>query len=210
MRGRVQRAGAPLSLGYVGAQQPRALRQAAPRHADGDRRDAEGRRDSAETRPLSRQPGVERRLRRRFRHGRARGAGIAHPESGRTRRRSARWPSRSWGRREPDEAADTYERLERISPPIAASGLGDLALYQGRLTEAVAIFERGAAADVAAKSPDRAAEKLVALAYTQLTRGDNTRAIAAAERALRGRQRGENQVPCGAHSGRGGIRRSRA
>jgi tetratricopeptide (TPR) repeat protein len=82
------------------------------------------------------------------------------------------------------EAADTYERVRRISPPIADSGLGDLALYQGRLTEAVALFERGAAADVAAKSPDAAAEKLVALAYTQLTRGDNARAIAAAERAL--------------------------
>ncbi len=52
------------------------------------------------------------------------------------------------------------------------------------MTEAVALFERGAAADVAAKSPDAAAEKLVALAYTQLTRGDNARAIAAAERAL--------------------------
>ncbi len=80
MRGRVQGAGAPLPLGYVGTQQPRALRQTAPRHADGDRRDAEGRRDSAKTRALSRQPGVERRLWRRFRHGRARSAGIAHPQ----------------------------------------------------------------------------------------------------------------------------------
>jgi len=57
-------------------------------------------------------------------------------------------------------------------------------VFEGRYTDAVKTLEQGAAADIAAKSPDRAAAKLVAVAYAQLTRGQKRQAIAAADAAL--------------------------
>jgi serine/threonine protein kinase/tetratricopeptide (TPR) repeat protein len=82
------------------------------------------------------------------------------------------------------DAAGAYQRLQGINASDAASGLADLALFQGRLTEAVRILETGAAADIAARAPDRAADKLSLLAFTQLTRGQTRAALQAAERAL--------------------------
>ena len=65
----------------------------------------------------------------------------------------------------------------------ATSGLGDMALYEGRLADAARIFEHGAAEDLKAKEADRAANKLVALAHSQVLR--NARGShRAAERAL--------------------------
>ncbi|MGZ6139864.1 MAG: protein kinase domain-containing protein [Myxococcaceae bacterium] len=52
-----------------------------------------------------------------------------------------------------DEARRTYEAFARVSPlsaSFAASGLGDLASYSGRFSEAVRVLEEGAAADRAA------------------------------------------------------------
>jgi tetratricopeptide (TPR) repeat protein len=66
----------------------------------------------------------------------------------------------------------------------SASGLGDLALYEGRLSDAMQIFERGAAVDLAAKNTGNAALKLAALAYVHLVRGQTGAAVAAAEQAL--------------------------
>ena len=66
----------------------------------------------------------------------------------------------------------------------SASGLGDLALYQGRFSDAVRIFEEGAAADLEAKNTDRAARKLTSLASVQLLRGQKSAALTAAEKAL--------------------------
>ena len=83
------------------------------------------------------------------------------------------------------QAAGTYHKLETLSASDAASGLGDLAVFEGRFSDAVTIFEKGAAADLKAKSPDRAVEKLLALAYTELLRKNNRAAVAAAENALR-------------------------
>jgi len=85
------------------------------------------------------------------------------------------------------QAAETYRRLEKVSPQgasMAASGLADLALYAGQFAEAVPIYEQGAAVDLAAKRPDAAADKFAALAYTQLSRGQKQLAVAAANRAL--------------------------
>ena len=85
------------------------------------------------------------------------------------------------------KAAETYQKLEKLSAwgaSIAASGEGDLAVYQGRFREAVGIFEKGAAVDVAAKNPDAAADKFAMLAYAQLLRGDKKAASAAADKAL--------------------------
>ena len=64
------------------------------------------------------------------------------------------------------------------------AGLGDLALYEGRFADAVEIFRQGAAADLEAKNPDRAARKLTSLAYAQLLRGQKALAVATAEKAL--------------------------
>jgi hypothetical protein len=85
------------------------------------------------------------------------------------------------------QAAATFESLAKIDEQGAsytASGLGDLALYEGRLLDAARIFTQGAAADLAAKDTDRAANKFAALAYTQLLRRQHVAALAAAERAL--------------------------
>jgi tetratricopeptide (TPR) repeat protein len=85
------------------------------------------------------------------------------------------------------QASETYQSLAKIDEQGAsytASGLGDLAMYEGRLADATKLFEEGAAADLKAKDADRAANKFVALAYAQALRHDFKAAIAAAERAL--------------------------
>jgi tetratricopeptide (TPR) repeat protein len=85
------------------------------------------------------------------------------------------------------EAADTYRKLAAINAQgasFAASGLGDLAVYEGRYSDAARILEQGANADLAANNPDKAAMKLVALANAQLLRGQRGPALAAAEKAL--------------------------
>ncbi|HVG83030.1 MAG TPA: protein kinase [Vicinamibacterales bacterium] len=85
------------------------------------------------------------------------------------------------------QAAETYNTLaksEDLGPSYTASGLADLALYEGRISEAVRILTQGAAADLAAKDRDRAANKFAALAYAELLRQRKPAAVAAAEKAL--------------------------
>ncbi|MGE3889656.1 MAG: hypothetical protein AB7H81_24795, partial [Vicinamibacterales bacterium] len=85
------------------------------------------------------------------------------------------------------QAAQSFQELgksRQVGPSYAASGLGDLALYEGRFADAARIFTEGAAADMADKEPDRAANKLAALAYAELLRGRKAAAIAAAEKTL--------------------------
>jgi tetratricopeptide (TPR) repeat protein/tRNA A-37 threonylcarbamoyl transferase component Bud32 len=83
------------------------------------------------------------------------------------------------------QAADTYRRLEKVSrlgASFAASGLADIAFYEGRFADAVRILEEGAASDQAGTNL-LAAEKIIALAYVQLSRGQKKPAVEAAERA---------------------------
>jgi tetratricopeptide (TPR) repeat protein len=87
------------------------------------------------------------------------------------------------------DAAATYEKIRvmggpRGGPSPAASGLGDLAIYEGRFTEAVRILKDAAAADRTAGNSDKAAIKLTGVAYAQLLAGDTRAAIASAEEAL--------------------------
>jgi tetratricopeptide (TPR) repeat protein len=85
------------------------------------------------------------------------------------------------------QAMETYRRLSGINAlgaSFAASGLGDLAVLEGRLSEAVRIFEEGAAADLMAKDSDRAAAKFAAVADVQVLRRQSRAAIAAADTAL--------------------------
>jgi serine/threonine protein kinase/Flp pilus assembly protein TadD len=69
-------------------------------------------------------------------------------------------------------------------PTWSASGLGDLAVYEGRFAEAVRLLDQGAAADLAGGFADRAAAKFAEQAYAQILRGQKAAAVAAAEKAL--------------------------
>jgi serine/threonine protein kinase/Tfp pilus assembly protein PilF len=89
------------------------------------------------------------------------------------------------------EAAKTYEKIgakDADGAQFAASALGDLALYEGRFSEATRILERGADADLALKDVDNAANKLVSLAYVHLMRGRKDAAAAAANKSLENSQ----------------------
>ena len=94
------------------------------------------------------------------------------------------------GQNQLSQATESYQELGRASAlgrlgaSFAASGLGDLALYEGRFSDAVRILEEGAAADLASKNADRAAAKFASVAYAHLLRGQKGAAAAAAEKAL--------------------------
>jgi Flp pilus assembly protein TadD/predicted Ser/Thr protein kinase len=85
------------------------------------------------------------------------------------------------------QATETYQQLQKLGSRgafLAASGLGNLALYEGRYRQAQQILESAVAADVAAKEPDQAADNLAMLARTELLRGEKQPAIAAAKKSL--------------------------
>jgi tetratricopeptide (TPR) repeat protein len=84
-------------------------------------------------------------------------------------------------------AMESYRELEKASAlgaSMAAAGQADLALYEGRFSDAVRILEQGAATDLAAKQSDAAANKFVALAHAQLLRGEKRAAVVAVKHAL--------------------------
>ncbi len=86
-----------------------------------------------------------------------------------------------------EQATETYQELEKVSSwgaSLAASGLANLALYQGRFREGTQILEKGAAADVAKKNSDPAADKYLMAGYADILLGEKQAAAAAAERAL--------------------------
>ena len=85
------------------------------------------------------------------------------------------------------QAADTYEKLEKADQEGASyttSGLGDLAIYEGRFSDAARILAQGAATDLSSEHFDKAASKFAALAYAELLRQQRGAAIAKAEKAL--------------------------
>jgi tetratricopeptide (TPR) repeat protein/predicted Ser/Thr protein kinase len=87
----------------------------------------------------------------------------------------------------PDQAAETYKQLEKVSPraaSVAAEGLADIALYKGFAAEAIAILEKSIPADLAAKNADAASIKLSMLSEAQLLAGKPSEATASAEKAL--------------------------
>ncbi len=91
------------------------------------------------------------------------------------------------GQGEVPQAAESFKKLATVSPlgaSISASGLADLATYEGRFAEASRILGQGATADLAAKNSDSAADKFTALAYTRLLQGQTRDAQAAGEKAL--------------------------
>jgi eukaryotic-like serine/threonine-protein kinase len=86
-----------------------------------------------------------------------------------------------------EQTKESYKKLQGMGAAgasSAASGLADIAIYEGRYKDAAGILEQGAAADQAAKAPDQTANKLAALARVQLLQGQNASAIGSAEKAL--------------------------
>ncbi len=85
------------------------------------------------------------------------------------------------------EAAQVYQRLEKLGTlgaSYSVQGMAGLALYEGRLNEAISLLEKGVEADLANNNPAAAARKFSALAYAHLTLGRKPQALAAAERAV--------------------------
>ena len=86
------------------------------------------------------------------------------------------------------DATRTYQQLPAADKDVGGSfmtaGLGDLAIYEGRYSDAVKTLTPAAATDEKDESPDKAAAKHVAIAYAQLQRSQKAAAIAAADKAL--------------------------
>ncbi len=89
------------------------------------------------------------------------------------------------------QATETYQALGKIDAQgrsLMGSGLSDLAIYEGRFSEAERVLTQGAAADLAAKDPDKAAAKFAALGYALIQQGKSGPASAAAAQALKNSQ----------------------
>lgn len=81
----------------------------------------------------------------------------------------------------------TWQTLAKINAhgaSSAAEGLADLALYQGRIQDAVDMLGNAAEDDVKSNDPDDAAIKLATLAYAESYRGNSAAAVSAATRSL--------------------------
>jgi eukaryotic-like serine/threonine-protein kinase len=92
------------------------------------------------------------------------------------------------GRGDLESAAAAYRALGSVAgagPSYTASGLADVAAYQGRFSDAAAQYADGAKADLADNDRDRAAAKLAGLAYVELARARPRQARAAADEALK-------------------------
>jgi len=85
------------------------------------------------------------------------------------------------------EAKATYEKLAKLDAQgasMAASGLADLALYEGRAADAIKILEKGIEMDRKEKNQEAAGKKLAMLADAHLLAGQAAAAGAAAEKAV--------------------------
>jgi serine/threonine protein kinase/tetratricopeptide (TPR) repeat protein len=86
-----------------------------------------------------------------------------------------------------EEAAETYRLLEGLDvygASVAATGLADIALYEGRLEEATGILEKGIVFDLKEGDTYNAADKYIMLAHCLFLQGKTRLAGEAAENAL--------------------------
>jgi serine/threonine protein kinase/tetratricopeptide (TPR) repeat protein len=92
----------------------------------------------------------------------------------------------SLGQDRPDAAAEAYRNLQAALPSDAATGLADLAMYQGRYSEAVTILTKGLAEDKAGANPDAdaAATKAWMLASAYTSMGNREAALSAAKQSI--------------------------
>ncbi|MBZ5604310.1 MAG: protein kinase [Acidobacteriia bacterium] len=103
------------------------------------------------------------------------------------------------GQEQPDAAAEAYHNLEKTLPSDAATGLADLAVYEGRYQDAANMLEKGAEQDLSGRRPDKdaAATKYWMLAHVQLLRKQNPAAMAAAKLALDNNQGFQTRLVAG-------------
>jgi eukaryotic-like serine/threonine-protein kinase len=92
------------------------------------------------------------------------------------------------GEGRPAEAVGMYQILSTSAgaqgKSAASLGLADVALYQGRTSDAIKILEEGVESDLGAKNVDAAAVKLGILAQAYAAAGRSAAAVRAADRAL--------------------------
>ncbi|MGC1483398.1 MAG: protein kinase [Candidatus Acidiferrum sp.] len=84
------------------------------------------------------------------------------------------------------EAQADYVKLQAVSPygaSLAATGLADLAQYEGKLADAASLLEKTIAVDLAAKDMESAAGSMAALALIQTTLGKTQEAVSYAAKA---------------------------
>jgi tetratricopeptide (TPR) repeat protein len=83
------------------------------------------------------------------------------------------------------DAADSYGKVaSALTPSRTASGLADIAVFEGRYATAAKMLSDGAAADLADGNRDAAAAKFAALAHAELLRGRRPAAASTATTAL--------------------------
>jgi len=85
-------------------------------------------------------------------------------------------------------AIEFYQQLKTISPygeSLAAIGLADLALFEGRQTEAKTLLEKGIPEDLESGRTELAANKLIMLAQTYLLQGQQSQASSVADRVVK-------------------------
>ncbi len=88
-----------------------------------------------------------------------------------------------------DEAKHDYEKAKDLGTygaSIAASGLADLALFEGRLPDAESILKDAITSDLAAKDAESAADRTAALAQTEWAMGKTQEAVASAGKSASG------------------------
>jgi eukaryotic-like serine/threonine-protein kinase len=88
----------------------------------------------------------------------------------------------------PEEAAKHYQQLEGLETEgasFAATGIADLAVYEGRIEEAIGGLKKSIAVDIENKSNYMGADKILILAQAYLLQGKNAQATEAAEEALK-------------------------
>jgi tetratricopeptide (TPR) repeat protein/tRNA A-37 threonylcarbamoyl transferase component Bud32 len=93
-----------------------------------------------------------------------------------------------------EQAAETYHKLSGLGPyghSAAATGLADIAAYEGRLRDAAAILTAGIASDLGGGWSDNAADKDLMLAQVRLDQGERGEALRLVEGALKINQNSE-------------------
>jgi tetratricopeptide (TPR) repeat protein len=87
----------------------------------------------------------------------------------------------------PGEAAENYLKLKTLSSwgsSLGTIGLADIALYEGRLNDAIEILKRGIEVDLENKQSALAGDKMVMMAHAHLLLGQNDLAVKAADQAI--------------------------
>ena len=135
-------------------------------------------RDLPEVRPPAQQPRPLRSLRGRLRGGLKKEARTVAGADSTYLKAHVALALAKVGQGRLDEALEAYRRLEGVSArgaSFAVMGKADVALYEGRLGDAVTLLEKGIGTDVANGFGPAAAIKSVTLAWIRLARGRGPR-----------------------------------